>query len=145
MIILEKEWKDLTRDIEGTRVAFANIVDEIKGMNSGIGKATNAFKGLESLAAKLQYHQSGINRLSSKELEDLKKNLKPGPLSGIPIGIKDIINTVDFVTTNGSPIYAQHRPKADAPIVQKIRSLVNRGLLRCVRFNLPRANGWHVW
>ena len=61
--------------------------------------------------------------VSRGTLEDLKKNLKPGPLSGIPIGIKDIINTVDFVTTNGSPIYAQHRPKADAPIVQKIRSL----------------------
>jgi len=56
-------------------------------------------------------------------LEDLKKSVQSGPLSGIPIGIKDIINTVDFVTTNGSPIYAQHRPKADAPIVQKIRSL----------------------
>ena len=26
-----------------------------------------------------------------RTLEDLKKNLKPGPLSGIPIGIKDII------------------------------------------------------
>jgi len=56
-------------------------------------------------------------------LEDLKKSIQPGPLSGIPVGIKDIINTVDFVTTNGSPIYAQHQPKADAPIVQKIRSL----------------------
>ena len=70
---LEKEWSDLTKNIDGTRVAFANIVDEIKGMSSGIGKATTAFKGLESLAAKLQYHQSGINRLSAKELEDLKK------------------------------------------------------------------------
>ena len=61
--------------------------------------------------------------VSRGALEDLKNSIKPGPLSGIPIGIKDIINTVDFVTTNGSPIYAQHRPKADAPIVQKIRSL----------------------
>ena len=61
--------------------------------------------------------------VSRGALEDLKESIKPGPLSGIPIGIKDIINTVDFVTTNGSPIYAQHRPKTDAPIVQKIRSL----------------------
>lgn len=70
---LEKEWSNLTKDVEGTRLAFANIVDEIKGMNSGVGKATTAFKGLESLAAKLQYHQSGISRLSSQELENLKK------------------------------------------------------------------------
>jgi hypothetical protein len=70
---LEKEWSDLTKNIAGTREAFANIVDEIKGMSSGIGRATTAFKGLESLASKLQYHQQGINRLSSKELENLKK------------------------------------------------------------------------
>ena len=70
---LEKEWSDLTKNIVGTREAFANIVDEIKGMSSGIGRATTAFKGLESLASKLQYHQQGINRLSSKELENLKK------------------------------------------------------------------------
>lgn len=61
--------------------------------------------------------------VSRGELEDLKKSIKPGPLSGIPIGIKDIINTVDFVTTNGSPIYAQQLPKQDAPIVEKIRAL----------------------
>jgi Asp-tRNA(Asn)/Glu-tRNA(Gln) amidotransferase A subunit family amidase len=28
-------------------------------------------------------------------LEDLKKAIAPGPLSGIPIGIKDIINLID--------------------------------------------------
>src|ERR1700682_1585163 len=28
-----------------------------------------------------------------------------GPLSGIPVGIKDIIATSDMPTTNGSPIY----------------------------------------
>ena len=56
-------------------------------------------------------------------LEDLKKAIKPGPLSGIPIGIKDIINTQDLPTTNGSAIYANFRPQTDAPIVQKIRAL----------------------
>jgi Asp-tRNA(Asn)/Glu-tRNA(Gln) amidotransferase A subunit family amidase len=56
-------------------------------------------------------------------LEDLKRAIQPGPLSGIPVGIKDIINTQDLPTTNGSPIYANHRPERDARIVQKIRSL----------------------
>jgi len=30
---------------------------------------------------------------------------RPGPLSGIAVGIKDIIATSDMPTTNGSPIY----------------------------------------
>ena len=61
--------------------------------------------------------------VSRTPLEDLIKAIKPGPLSGIPVGIKDIINTQDLPTTNGSPIYANHRPTQDAPIVQKIRAL----------------------
>jgi Asp-tRNA(Asn)/Glu-tRNA(Gln) amidotransferase A subunit family amidase len=39
------------------------------------------------------------------------------PLRGLPIGMKDIFDTVDFPTAYGSPIYAGHRPKADAAMV----------------------------
>ena len=35
---------------------------------------------------------------------------RPGPLSGIPVAIKDIIATSDMPTTNGSPIYRDHVP-----------------------------------
>src|SRR3954452_23610489 len=37
-----------------------------------------------------------------------------GPLHGVPVGIKDIIDTVDFPTAYGSPIYRGHRPAKDA-------------------------------
>jgi Asp-tRNA(Asn)/Glu-tRNA(Gln) amidotransferase A subunit family amidase len=40
-----------------------------------------------------------------------------GPLKGLAIGIKDIIDTADLPTECGSPIYAGWRPKADAAIV----------------------------
>src|SRR5215203_2141255 len=39
-----------------------------------------------------------------------------GPLCGIAVGVKDIIDTADMPTEMGSPIYAGWRPKADAPI-----------------------------
>src|SRR5262245_5870422 len=39
------------------------------------------------------------------------------PLCGLPVGVKDIFDTHDFPTEYGSPIYAGHRPKADAAIV----------------------------
>jgi Asp-tRNA(Asn)/Glu-tRNA(Gln) amidotransferase A subunit family amidase len=44
-----------------------------------------------------------------------------GPLSGIPVGIKDIIATAGMATTNGSPIYAGNIPAEDAWIVAKIK------------------------
>jgi len=61
--------------------------------------------------------------VSRATLESMAKQIKPGPLSGIPIAVKDIINTVDLPTTNGSPIYKDKTPAEDAAIVQKIRSL----------------------
>ena len=70
---LQTAYHSLMRDIESTREAFANIVDDINKMNSGTSRAKNAFRGLESLSSKLQSHQSGINTLSSKELETLQK------------------------------------------------------------------------
>jgi Asp-tRNA(Asn)/Glu-tRNA(Gln) amidotransferase A subunit family amidase len=48
---------------------------------------------------------------------------RPGPLSGIPVAIKDIIATSDMPTTNGSPIYRDHVPTADAWVVERLRSL----------------------
>src|SRR5205085_1355187 len=41
----------------------------------------------------------------------------PGPLHGVPVGVKDIFDTHDMPTAYGSPIYAGHRPRTDsAPV-----------------------------
>ena len=40
-----------------------------------------------------------------------------GPLHGIPIAVKDLIDTVDMPTAYGSPIYRNHRPGTDASCV----------------------------
>lgn len=45
-----------------------------------------------------------------------------GPLAGIAVGVKDIIDTADMPTQMGSPIYAGWRPKADAPVVAALRA-----------------------
>jgi Asp-tRNA(Asn)/Glu-tRNA(Gln) amidotransferase A subunit family amidase len=48
---------------------------------------------------------------------------RSGPLSGIPVAIKDIIATSDMPTTNGSPIYRDHVPSHDAWVVERLRNL----------------------
>jgi len=45
-----------------------------------------------------------------------------GLLHGLPVGVKDLIDTVDMPTTYGSPIYADHRPAWDAPCVALTRA-----------------------
>ncbi len=45
-----------------------------------------------------------------------------GLLHGVPIGVKDIIDTNDMPTEMGSPIYAGRRPPADASCVALVRA-----------------------
>src|SRR5436190_7950061 len=45
-----------------------------------------------------------------------------GPLHGVPIGIKDLIDTSDMPTSYGSPIYAGYRPAWDAASVALLRA-----------------------
>ncbi|GKU08423.1 amidase [Fusarium langsethiae] len=45
-----------------------------------------------------------------------------GRLHGVPIGIKDIMNTKDMPTQYGSPIYQGHRPGSDSSAVAILRS-----------------------
>ncbi len=45
-----------------------------------------------------------------------------GPLHGVPIAVKDLIDTVDMPTTYGSAIYRGHRPDADASCVALARA-----------------------
>ncbi len=44
-----------------------------------------------------------------------------GLLHGLPVGVKDIFDTVDMPTAYGSPIYTGHRPQADAASVALCR------------------------
>src|SRR5215813_1738040 len=45
-----------------------------------------------------------------------------GPLHGIPVAIKDIIDTTDYPTELGSPIGSGRRPRHDATVVAKLRA-----------------------
>jgi Asp-tRNA(Asn)/Glu-tRNA(Gln) amidotransferase A subunit family amidase len=45
-----------------------------------------------------------------------------GLLYGLPIGVKDLMDTADMPTTYGSPIYENYRPIVDAACVAASRS-----------------------
>ncbi len=45
-----------------------------------------------------------------------------GPLRGLPIGVKDVLDTADMPSEYGSPIWAGHRPRADAAAVAWARA-----------------------
>lgn len=45
-----------------------------------------------------------------------------GPLLGVPVGLKDIIDTADMPTENGSDVYKGRRPVADSTIAALLRN-----------------------
>ncbi len=47
---------------------------------------------------------------------------KDAPLWGLPVGVKDLFDTVDLPTGYGSAIYDGHRPAADAAAVARLRA-----------------------
>jgi len=46
-----------------------------------------------------------------------------GALHGLPIAIKDLVDTEGIRTTYGSPLYADHVPDADAWLVRRLRDI----------------------
>jgi Asp-tRNA(Asn)/Glu-tRNA(Gln) amidotransferase A subunit family amidase len=49
------------------------------------------------------------------------ENLAATPLRGLPVGLKDIIDTADLPTTYGTALYAGHQPNSDAALTAMIR------------------------
>ncbi len=52
----------------------------------------------------------------------LHRGQKPGPLCGVPVGIKDVTPVANLRTTYGSRIHADHVPEADALVVERLRA-----------------------
>jgi Asp-tRNA(Asn)/Glu-tRNA(Gln) amidotransferase A subunit family amidase len=97
---------DLARRIEAGTITARAVVDLCAEAIARREGEIGAFAALDVAAAQ---------RASQAE------GLRLAPLHGLPVGIKDIFDTADFATEYGSPIYAGHRPRADAALVALVR------------------------
>jgi Asp-tRNA(Asn)/Glu-tRNA(Gln) amidotransferase A subunit family amidase len=59
--------------------------------------------------------------LALAQARALDRGPSRGPLHGIPLGVKDVFETHDMPTEHGTPIYAGHRPGADAATIATAR------------------------
>ncbi len=51
----------------------------------------------------------------------LASGAEPGPLHGLPIPVKDSVNTSEYRTTGGTPALSEFHPAEDAEIVRRLR------------------------
>jgi len=58
----------------------------------------------------------------AKRADELQRSGRgAGPLNGVPVGIKDIIDTADMPTEHGSALFKGRQPGADAALVSALR------------------------
>lgn len=58
---------------------------------------------------------------AGRALDEIRLGRTLGPLHGIPIGVKDVLDTDDMPTEYGSPVFAGHAPPRDATAVAQLR------------------------
>jgi mandelamide amidase len=94
-------------------------------------RALNAFITLEPDRVREAARAADRRRASGAAL---------GPLHGLPIPVKDSLNTRDYPTTAGTPALRNFRPGRDAPIVE---ALVGAGAIVLGKTNLHELSyGW---
>ncbi len=100
----------------------------------------------DACLARIEQHNGTINAvvtLNPQVREDAKAvdrkiaaGQNPGPLAGLPVGIKDVTPVESLRTTFGSPLYAEHVPIEDAVVVKRLREAgaVILGKTNCPEF-----------
>ncbi len=60
--------------------------------------------------------------LAARAADDARlRGLALGPLHGLPVGVKDLVETAGIRTTYGSPIFAENVPDTDASLVTRMK------------------------
>ncbi|WP_186397047.1 amidase [Stappia sp. TSB10GB4] len=90
---------DLARSLDAGTLTIDALYDEIAARIAGQEAVVQAFVQHDLQAARRAAHAAH------------------GPLMGLPLAVKDNIDTAGFPTSYGSPIHAGHRPAVDAVIV----------------------------
>lgn len=112
------ELSELTAADAAVRIAEGNIsceeltsacLDRIAAAEEAVG----AFAHLDPAHALAQ----------ARACDDWRRSGRPiGPLHGVPVAVKDLIDTADYPTECGSPFLAGRSPREDAAVVAKLRA-----------------------
>ena len=93
-------------------VTASRVQDALDAANASQGNL-NSFTHIEN--------DSALARADVAAANEGRAGMPPGPLAGVPIGLKDLIDHEGRVTTAGSAFY-RHRPERSAPVVTRLES-----------------------
>ncbi len=81
---------------------------------------------VDAADSKIQAFAHRDDRVVALQADNLQRDRSaghlPGPLYGVPVAVKDIIDTIDFPTEYGSPIHKGRYSVGDATVVSRLRA-----------------------
>lgn len=115
--MLMSHWLSATAAMKGLRSGTLRCRDLVA---SCLERITSRDRLMEAWAS-VANEQAALDLACKRDAERIAGQLL-GELHGLPIGIKDVIDTADMPTEYGSPIYRGHRPESDAACVALLRA-----------------------
>lgn len=116
---------ELAKMLRAKRISAVELLDAHLKRIERVNPRVNAIVTLVADQARAQAKQADESAANGRFL---------GPLHGLPIAHKDLVDTRGIRTTYGSPIFRNHVPVADALIVERIR---NAGAVLVGKTNTP--------
>ncbi len=120
----------LAEDVRSGRTGARELVTHALSRIDALNGAVNAFVAVDDTAA-LE---------AAAQIDDMvAAGRDPGPLAGIPIGVKDLEDAAGFVTTHGSPVFAGGAAATvDSSLVARLKAA---GCVVIGKTNTPEL-GW---
>lgn len=88
------------------------VYEQLIAFAQGVDERIEAFASLDERVIRLQASHRKAERARGEPL---------GRLYGVPVAVKDIIDTIDFPTAFGSPIHEGRYPVSDATVISRLR------------------------
>jgi len=116
--------------MDASNLNWLSASDAARAISDG---ALSAQELVEACLARIDEAESGIEawthldpehaRVQARARDQDRREGRPiGPLHGVPVGIKDIFDTADFPTEDGSVLHAGRTPVHDATAVEMLRA-----------------------
>ena len=104
-----------------------SLVERMRGGRTTAAAVTRAhldrIKALEPDVRAFAHFDAAAALAAAERVDTQRKSGDPpGPLHGLPVAVKDIIDTADFPTEYGGEIFLGRQPERDATIVKRLRA-----------------------
>lgn len=110
MTLTQRSAASLLADLQNGSLSAVELMQATLARIDAVNGKVNAIVGLRDPDALLD------------DAREMDSGPKRGPLHGLPIAVKDLVNVAGILSTHGSPIFANNVPQKDDLIAERMRA-----------------------